>query len=401
MQLKTTIISLLCLDLIIESLLILLEYKQYRRYMKHPLQFEYFSIRYSILKLSSQYLSIALSLGSLIYIISNFHRYVNRFSSDLKFTIFNYTIYFIFGYAFPRIYDQYIVESKVKYNVASINYLLSHLAFIYVLIGAALSLIVTIINKIYREDSNQLQDIDYEKKDSNSNVINPSPKSPWFTIFILLSLIALIVSFLNGYDLHSINAKYHKSSEQFFKDITTYVINDHVRTKHARIFLRGLFNPKIIYSDTLINVMHKGDIKKLAIVEYEMNRHQIPFMKLFLNIFKVFLFSLLIRNIHHAGLTSLCESDSLPAGRLLIATFALYVPLMFFMAPIENILYKQKIYASDCSAMMKSGNISQTLLDYYSWNGLNIKQKPLYALAYMNFPPIMQRLANLHSCRKY
>lgn len=229
-----------------------------------------------------------------------------------------------------------------------------------------------------------------------------------FSVFMAMFYSNLIVPLFNKQtpleegELRNAISEFARKAD--FKLDNIYVINGSRRSTKANAYFTGLGKKKrIVLYDTLIEEMETEEI--VAVLAHEIGhykkRHVVKglFISLFQTGVVLFIFSLLIDNIHLSRALGVNEPN-FHIG--MIAFGILYTPVSFVLGIFINNLSRRNEYEADAYAAQnyKPEMLSSALRKLSQKNLSNLTPHPLYVFFNYSHPPLLERLKHLKQFEK-
>ena len=224
-------------------------------------------------------------------------------------------------------------------------------------------------------------------------------------IFIILSIyiyptyISPIFNKFDNLDDDIIKSEIHDLSKQTnFSINNLYVMDKSKRTKHPNAYFTGFKNNRrIVFYDTLIDLLSPKEIKAVLAHEIGHYKHNHIFKSLVLStavIFTgMFFLSYLINNVSYLEFLNLPMNE---ASQLIALVFT-YQVVSFFIEPFFSILSRSNEYEADnfASNQVDKEYLVSSLVKLYKSNLSFLIPNKLYAMFYFSHPTILERINNL------
>ena len=177
-----------------------------------------------------------------------------------------------------------------------------------------------------------------------------------------------------------------------------YVMDKSKRTKHPNAYFTGFKNNRrIVFYDTLIDLLSPKEIKAVLAHEIGHYKHNHIFKSLVVSTAVIFIgmfyLSSLINN------ASYLEFLNLPMNQAsqLIALVFTYQVISFFIEPFFSILSRSNEYEADnfASKQVDKEHLVTSLIKLYKSNLSFLIPNKLYAMFYFSHPTILERINNL------
>ena len=224
-------------------------------------------------------------------------------------------------------------------------------------------------------------------------------------IFIILSIyiyptyISPIFNKFDNLDDDAIKSEISDLSKQTnFSINNLYVMDKSKRTKHPNAYFTGFKNNRrIVFYDTLIDLLSPKEIKAVLAHEIGHYKHNHIFKSLVVSTAVIFIgmfyLSSLINN------ASYLEFLNLPMNQAsqLIALVFTYQVISFFIEPFFSILSRCNEYEADnfASKQVDKEHLVTSLIKLYKSNLSFLIPNKLYAMFYFSHPTILERINNL------
>tara|TARA_B100000900_G_scaffold378272_1_gene362320 strand:- start:602 stop:1828 length:1227 start_codon:yes stop_codon:yes gene_type:complete len=190
------------------------------------------------------------------------------------------------------------------------------------------------------------------------------------------------------------------STQTNFSIEDLYIMDESKRSKHPNAYFTGFKkNRRIVFYDTLIDLLSTNEIKAVMAHEIGHYKHNHIFKSLLLSTIVIFLgmffLSLLINNPNYIIALNLPLN---PASQLLALVFS-YQIISFFIDPFFSVLSRKNEYEADnfASNQVDKEYLISSLVKLYKSNLTFLKPNRLYALFYFSHPTILERIDNLRN----
>jgi len=224
-------------------------------------------------------------------------------------------------------------------------------------------------------------------------------------IFIILSIyiyptyISPIFNKFDNLDDDMIKSEIHDLSKQTnFSINNLYVMDKSKRTKHPNAYFTGFKNNRrIVFYDTLIDLLSPKEIKAVLAHEIGHYKHNHIVKSLILSTAVIFVgmffLSHLINNATYLDLLNLPMNE---ASQLIALVFT-YQIVSFFIEPFFSILSRSNEYEADnfASNQVDKEYLVSSLVKLYKSNLSFLIPNKLYAMFYFSHPTILERINNL------
>ena len=170
------------------------------------------------------------------------------------------------------------------------------------------------------------------------------------------------------------------------------------RSKHPNAYFTGFKNNRrIVFYDTLIDLLSPSEIKAVLAHEIGHYKHNHVIKSLVLSTFVIFIgmyfLSYLINSNHYIMLLNLPLTES---SQLLALVFT-YQILSFFIDPLFSMLSRKNEYDADnyASEQVDSEYLVTSLIKLYKSNLSFLIPNKFYAMFYFSHPTVLERINNL------
>jgi len=190
------------------------------------------------------------------------------------------------------------------------------------------------------------------------------------------------------------------SAKTSFNIENLFVMDKSKRSKHPNAYFTGFKkNRRIVFYDTLIDLLSPREIKAVMAHEIGHYKHNHILKSLFLSTIVIFvgmfLLSLLINNPNYI------QSLNLPfnSSSQLIALVFTYQIISFFIDPLFSILSRKNEYQADkfASDHVDKSHLISSLIKLYKSNLSFLKPNKIYAAFYFSHPTVLERIENLRN----
>ena len=224
-------------------------------------------------------------------------------------------------------------------------------------------------------------------------------------IFIILSIyiypiyISPIFNKFDNLDDDVIKSEIHDLSKQTnFSINNLYVMDKSKRTKHPNAYFTGFkSNRRIVFYDTLIDLLSPKEIKAVLAHEIGHYKHNHIVKSLILSTAVIFIgmfcLSYLINNSSYLEFLNLPMNE---ASQLIALVFT-YQVVSFFIEPFFSILSRSNEYEADnfASNQVNKEYLVSSLIKLYKSNLSFLIPNKFYAMFYFSHPTILERINNL------
>ena len=219
------------------------------------------------------------------------------------------------------------------------------------------------------------------------------------SIYIYPTYISPIFNKFDNLDDDTITSEISDLSKQTnFSINNLYVMDKSKRTKHPNAYFTGFKNNRrIVFYDTLIDLLSPKEIKAVLAHEIGHYKHNHIIKSLILStavIFTgMFFLSYLINNVSYLELLNLPMNE---ASQLIALVFT-YQVVSFFIEPFFSILSRSNEYEADnfASNQVDKEYLVSSLVKLYKSNLSFLIPNRLYAMFYFSHPTILERINNL------
>ena len=179
-----------------------------------------------------------------------------------------------------------------------------------------------------------------------------------------------------------------------------FIMDRSKRSKHPNAYFTGFkSNRRIVFYDTLIDLLSAQEIKAVLAHEIGHYKHNHIIKSLVLSSIVIFigmfLLSQLINSNHYLEILNLPIS----ASSQLVALFFTYQVVSFFTDPFFSTLSRKNEYEADtfASNQVEKEYLISSLTKLYKSNLSFLIPNKLYALFYFSHPTVLERINNLRS----
>ena len=179
-----------------------------------------------------------------------------------------------------------------------------------------------------------------------------------------------------------------------------FIMDRSKRSKHPNAYFTGFkSNRRIVFYDTLIDLLSAQEIKAVLAHEIGHYKHNHIVKSLVLSSIVIFigmfLLSQLINNNHYLEILNLPIS----ASSQLVALFFTYQVVSFFTDPFFSTLSRKNEYEADtfASNQVEKEYLISSLTKLYKSNLSFLVPNKFYALFYFSHPTVLERINNLRS----
>ena len=179
-----------------------------------------------------------------------------------------------------------------------------------------------------------------------------------------------------------------------------FVMDRSKRSKHPNAYFTGFSkNRRIVFYDTLIDLLSPKEIKAVLAHEIGHYKHNHITKSLVISTFIIFigmfLISQLVNNSDYLEILNLNNS----ASSQLIALFFTYQIISFFTDPFFSTLSRKNEYEADmfASKQVQKEHLISSLVKLYKSNLSFLIPNKIYAVFYFSHPTVLERINNLRS----
>ena len=177
-----------------------------------------------------------------------------------------------------------------------------------------------------------------------------------------------------------------------------FVMDRSKRSKHPNAYFTGFSkNRRIVFYDTLIDLLSPKEIKAVLAHEIGHYKHNHITKSLGISTFIIFigmfLISQLVNNSNYLEMLNLNNS----ASSQLIALFFTYQIISFFTDPFFSTLSRKNEYEADmfASKQVQKEHLISSLVKLYKSNLSFLIPNKFYAMFYFSHPTVLERINNL------
>ena len=234
-------------------------------------------------------------------------------------------------------------------------------------------------------------------------------------LFMSLTMFSLIIisMFIYPTYISPIFNKFKKLNDESIKDEikdlskktnfsieNLFIMDRSKRSKHPNAYFTGFkSNRRIVFYDTLIDLLSAQEIKAVLAHEIGHYKHNHIIKSLVLSSIVIFtgmfLLSQLVNSNHYLELLNLPIS----ASSQLVALFFTYQVVSFFTDPFFSTLSRKNEYEADtfASNQVEKEYLISSLTKLYKSNLSFLIPNKVYALFYFSHPTVLERINNLRS----
>ena len=235
----------------------------------------------------------------------------------------------------------------------------------------------------------------------------------WLLMSLAMFLVIIISMFIYPTYISPIFNKFKKLQNENIKDEikdlsertdfsieNLFVMDRSKRSKHPNAYFTGFSkNRRIVFYDTLIDLLSPKEIKAVLAHEIGHYKHNHITKSLVISSFIIFigmfLISQLVNNSNYLEILNLNNS----ASSQLIALFFTYQIISFFTDPFFSTLSRKNEYEADvfASKQVQKEHLISSLVKLYKSNLSFLIPNKFYAIFYFSHPTVLERINNLRS----
>ena len=235
----------------------------------------------------------------------------------------------------------------------------------------------------------------------------------WLLMSLTMFLVIIISMFIYPTYISPIFNKFKKLQNENIKDEikdlsertdfsieNLFVMDRSKRSKHPNAYFTGFSkNRRIVFYDTLIDLLSPKEIKAVLAHEIGHYKHNHITKSLVISTFIIFigmfLLSQLVNNSNYLEILNLNNS----ASSQLIALFFTYQIISFFTDPFFSTLSRKNEYEADmfASKQVQKEHLISSLVKLYKSNLSFLIPNKFYAIFYFSHPTVLERINNLRS----
>jgi STE24 endopeptidase len=235
----------------------------------------------------------------------------------------------------------------------------------------------------------------------------------WLLMSLTMFLLIIISMFIYPTYISPIFNNFKKLNDEGIKDEikdlsnktnfsieNLFIMDRSKRSKHPNAYFTGFKgNRRIVFYDTLIDLLSAKEIKAVLAHEIGHYKHNHIVKSLVLSSIVIFigmfLLSQLINNNHYLEILNLPIS----ASSQLVALFFTYQVVSFFTDPFFSTLSRKNEYEADtfASNQVEKEYLISSLTKLYKSNLSFLVPNKFYALFYFSHPTVLERINNLRS----
>ena len=235
----------------------------------------------------------------------------------------------------------------------------------------------------------------------------------WLLMSLTMFLVIIISMFIYPTYISPIFNKFKKLQNENIKDEikdlsertdfsieNLFVMDRSKRSKHPNAYFTGFSkNRRIVFYDTLIDLLSPKEIKAVLAHEIGHYKHNHITKSLGISTFIIFigmfLISQLVNNSNYLEILNLNNS----ASSQLIALFFTYQIISFFTDPFFSTLSRKNEYEADvfASKQVQKDHLISSLVKLYKSNLSFLIPNKFYAMFYFSHPTVLERINNLRS----
>ncbi len=190
------------------------------------------------------------------------------------------------------------------------------------------------------------------------------------------------------------------STKTNFEIENLFVMDSSKRSKHPNAYFTGFKkNRRIVFYDTLIDLLSPSEIKAVMAHEIGHYKHNHILKSLLLSTIVIFLtmfaLSLLVNNPNYIQALNMPLNS---ASQLLALVFS-YQIMSFFIDPFFSILSRRNEYQADnfASDQVDKNYLISSLVKLYKSNLTFLRPNKIYAIFYFSHPTVLERIDNLRN----
>ena len=235
----------------------------------------------------------------------------------------------------------------------------------------------------------------------------------WLLMSLAMFLVIIISMFIYPTYISPIFNKFKKLKnekiKEEIKDLSErtdfsidnlFVMDRSKRSKHPNAYFTGFSkNRRIVFYDTLIDLLSPKEIKAVLAHEIGHYKHNHITKSLGISTFIIFigmfLISQLVNNSNYLEILNLNNS----ASSQLIALFFTYQIISFFTDPFFSTLSRKNEYEADmfASKQVQKEHLISSLVKLYKSNLSFLIPNKFYAMFYFSHPTVLERINKLRS----
>ena len=235
----------------------------------------------------------------------------------------------------------------------------------------------------------------------------------WLLMSLTMFSLIIISMFIYPTYISPIFNKFKKLNDENIKDEikdlskktnfsieNLFIMDRSKRSKHPNAYFTGFkSNRRIVFYDTLIDLLSAKEIKAVLAHEIGHYKHNHIIKSLVLSSIVIFtgmfLLSQLVNSNHYLELLNLPIS----ASSQLVALFFTYQVVSFFTDPFFSTLSRKNEYEADtfASNQVEKEYLISSLTKLYKSNLSFLIPNKFYALFYFSHPTVLERINNLRS----
>jgi STE24 endopeptidase len=235
----------------------------------------------------------------------------------------------------------------------------------------------------------------------------------WLLMSLTMFSLIIISMFIYPTYISPIFNKFKKLNDENIKDEikdlskktnfsieNLFIMDRSKRSKHPNAYFTGFkSNRRIVFYDTLIDLLSAKEIKAVLAHEIGHYKHNHIVKSLVLSSFVIFigmfLLSQLINSNHYLEILNLPIS----ASSQLVALFFTYQVVSFFTDPFFSTLSRKNEYEADtfASNQVEKEYLISSLTKLYKSNLSFLIPNKFYAMFYFSHPTVLERINNLRS----
>ena len=219
------------------------------------------------------------------------------------------------------------------------------------------------------------------------------------SVYIYPSYISPLFNKFDNLEDENIKSEIQDLSNQTnFSIKNLYIMDKSKRTKHPNAYFTGFKNNRrIVFYDTLIELLSPKEIKAVLAHEIGHYKHNHIIKSMIMSVIIIFvgmyLLSYLVNSDHYLLLLNLPINES----SKFIALIFSYQIMSFFIEPFFSIISRKNEYEADNFASSKVNReyLITSLIKLYKSNLSFVIPNKFYAMFYFSHPTVLERINNL------
>ena len=179
-----------------------------------------------------------------------------------------------------------------------------------------------------------------------------------------------------------------------------FIMDRSKRSKHPNAYFTGFkSNRRIVFYDTLIDLLSAKEIKAVLAHEIGHYKHNHIFKSLVLSSIVIFIGMFLLSQLINSNYYLEILNLPISASSQLVALFFTYQVVSFFTDPFFSTLSRKNEYEADtfASNQVEKEDLISSLTKLYKSNLSFLIPNKFYALFYFSHPTVLERINNLRS----